>query len=75
MSTVRLMYYKEPRLVETHTQKRCVGVDKVPITADNNPSAEGMLPSTYEKEAIFKQWPQAKGNLFMFWQGQEFRLD
>ncbi|NVO88912.1 hypothetical protein HWN39_10520 [Lactobacillus rhamnosus] len=46
----------------------------IPILVSNGISAENFFPTETEKEAIYKKWPQAKGNLKMLFQGLVFDI-
>ena len=47
----------------------------IPILTSDATDPENLLPADDEKEAIFKEWPQTKKNLWMLFQGIEFKLD
>ena len=47
----------------------------IPVSVSSVLSPENVLPSRDEKEAIHKQWPQSKGNLFLLFQGHVFDLN
>jgi hypothetical protein len=47
----------------------------VPILVSNVDNAEFIEPSDAQKQAIYEEWPEAKGHLKMLWQGVVFSLD
>lgn len=60
--SIRIFFYK-------------IGGRNIPIAASDISSPENAIPSLREIEAIYQQWPQARGNLFMRFEGVTFALD